>query len=268
MEKRKYYDFAIDEDQDTADLYIFGDITSWPWKDSDKSSSEIVAELQALTVKNITVHINSYGGEVAEGLAIYNTLKNSDKNVTTICDGFACSAASVVFMAGSKRLMNKASLLMVHNAWSIAQGNADDLEKAAKDLRTISEACKAAYLEQATISDKEMQKLMDKETWITPDDAVSYGLATEVVEPEEDDSKASDSAFQAIFNKLTAPTDEENITTPIDVEALKAWLQAAVHTAASAPAASTPEQTPAAAPEEPAEPELTGWNKFFNSKRG
>lgn len=259
MEKRKYYDFAIDEDQDTADLYIFGDITSWPWEDADKSSSEIVAELQALTVKNITVHINSYGGEVAEGLAIYNTLKNSDKNVTTICDGFACSAASVVFMAGSKRLMNKASLLMVHNAWSIAQGNADDLEKAAKDLRTISEACKAAYLEQATISDKEMQKLMDKETWITPDDAVSYGLATEVVEPEEDDGKASDSAFQAIFNKLTTV---EPVLEADDTEVVKRLDQ--IEQKLEAMKQTTPEQTPEAVPEAPAEPELTGWNKFFN----
>ena len=259
MEKRKYYDFAIDEEQDTADLYIFGDITSWPWEDADKSSSEIVAELQALTVKNITVHINSYGGEVAEGLAIYNTLKNSDKNVTTICDGFACSAASVVFMAGSKRLMNKASLLMVHNAWSIAQGNADDLEKAAKDLRTISEACKAAYLEQATISDKEMQKLMDKETWITPDDAVGYGLATEVVEPEEDDGKASDSAFQAIFNKLTTV---EPVLEADDTEVVKRLDQ--IEQKLEAMKQTTPEQTPEAVPEAPAEPELTGWNKFFN----
>lgn len=253
MEKRKYYDFAIDEDQDTADLYIFGDITSWPWEDSDKSSSEIVAELQALTVKNITVHINSYGGEVAEGLAIYNTLKNSDKNVTTICDGFACSAASVVFMAGSKRLMNKASLLMVHNAWSIAQGNADDLEKAAKDLRTISEACKAAYLENATISDKEMQKLMDKESWITPDDAVSYGLATEVVEPDSnDDGKAAASAFGSIFDKLTAdPVHEADDTEVVKrLDQIEQKLDAMKQTA------------PESKPEQAKKPE--GFNVFFD----
>ena len=97
MDAKKYY--SLESKNDVADLYIFGDITSWPWLESDVSASGIVNELQSLDVKEINVHINSYGGEVAEGLAIYNTLKNSDMKVTTICDGFACSAASVIFMA-------------------------------------------------------------------------------------------------------------------------------------------------------------------------
>lgn len=97
MDAKKYY--SLESKNDVADLYIFGDITSWPWLESDVSASGIVNELQSLDAKEINVHINSYGGEVAEGLAIYNTLKNSDMKVTTICDGFACSAASVIFMA-------------------------------------------------------------------------------------------------------------------------------------------------------------------------
>ena len=76
MDAKKYY--SLESKNDVADLYIFGDITSWPWLESDVSASGIVNELQSLDVKEINVHINSYGGEVAEGLAIYNTLKNSD----------------------------------------------------------------------------------------------------------------------------------------------------------------------------------------------
>lgn len=106
MDAKKYY--SLESKNDVADLYIFGDITSWPWLESDVSASGIVNELQSLDVKEINVHINSYGGEVAEGLAIYNTLKNSDMKVTTICDGFACSAASVIFMAGDERIINEA----------------------------------------------------------------------------------------------------------------------------------------------------------------
>lgn len=102
MDAKKYY--SLESKNDVADLYIFGDITSWPWLESDVSASGIVNELQSLDAKEINVHINSYGGEVAEGLAIYNTLKNSDMKVTTICDGFACSAASVIFMAGHRNL--------------------------------------------------------------------------------------------------------------------------------------------------------------------
>ena len=95
----KYYSLEAKENG-PAELYIFGDITSWPWLESDVSAISIVKELQSLEADAINVHINSYGGEVAEGLAIYNTLKNSEMKVTTICDGFACSAASVIFMAG------------------------------------------------------------------------------------------------------------------------------------------------------------------------
>lgn len=132
MDAKKYY--SLESKNDVADLYIFGDITSWPWLESDVSASGIVNELQSLDAKEINVHINSYGGEVAEGLAIYNTLKNSGMKVTTICDGFACSAASVIFMAGDERIINEASLLMIHNAWTYANGNATELRKAAEDL--------------------------------------------------------------------------------------------------------------------------------------
>ena len=120
MAKMKYYQLAIDDETDVADLYIFGDITKYRWDEQDNGGWDIVKELQAVKANSINVHINSYGGEVSEGLAIYNTLKNSDKKVTTICDGFACSAASVIFMAGSERVMNQASLLMIHNAWTYA----------------------------------------------------------------------------------------------------------------------------------------------------
>ena len=88
-----------------ADLYIFGDIDAWgscgDKENPDRNASEIVSALRDLKTKNLTVHINSYGGDVKEGLAIYNTIKNSGLNVTTICDGFACSIASVIFMAGA-----------------------------------------------------------------------------------------------------------------------------------------------------------------------
>ena len=80
----------------------------------------------------IEVHINSNGGAVSEGLAIYNVLKNSKAKVTTYCDGFACSPASVIFMAGDERVMNGASLLMIHDAWTYGQGNAAELRKAGR----------------------------------------------------------------------------------------------------------------------------------------
>ena len=105
----KYY--CLEVSQEAADLYIFGDITARPWDEKDKDAYGIVKELQALETDKVNVHINSYGGDVSEGLAIYNVLKNSKAKVTTYCDGFACSAASVIFMAGEDRVMNSASLV-------------------------------------------------------------------------------------------------------------------------------------------------------------
>ena len=227
MKEKKpvFWQLVQDHDNDSADLYIFGDICRYPWESQgEQSGNSIVKALQAETANNITVHINSLGGDVAEGLAIYNTLKNAasaGKNITTVCDGFACSAASVVFMAGGNRIMNAASLLMIHNAWTVAIGNADELEKTADDLRTVTQASVEAYKTVATISEKDIKKLMDHETWILPSDAVEYGFATEVINAAEDDDSKKQSAFGMVMEKLTAPEAK-----PVDPEQIAAMVAA------------------------------------------
>ena len=99
----KYYQLVNDDT--SADLYIFGDICAWAWPElGEQSGVTIVNQLKELDVDTINVHINSYGGDVSEGLAIYNVLREHKAQIVTICDGFACSAASVVFMAGDRRV--------------------------------------------------------------------------------------------------------------------------------------------------------------------
>ena len=199
----KYWELTAGTDD--ADLYIFGDIDSWGScgeKDNpDRNASEIVSALRDLTAKNLNVHINSYGGDVKEGLAIYNTLRNSGKNVTTICDGFACSIASVIFMAGTQRIMNDASLLMIHNPWTLAIGNAEEMRKQADDLDIIAQASVEAYKANSCLLDDEIHELMDKETWILPEKALEYGFATEVRKKPEDGLQQS--AVRKIIEKLT-----------------------------------------------------------------
>ena len=208
MSKKKFFQLIEGEDR-TAELYIYGDITSWPWIESDVSSYTLSRALQSIDADHITVYINSYGGEVAEATAIYNQLKNSKAKVTTVCDGFACSAASVIFMAGDERIMNKASRLMIHNAMSGASGNAQQLRKAADDLENINELSITAYMEHVSISQEELQELMDKETWIKPEDAVSMGFATSVVS-ESNTNGPSQSALTLVIaavDRETAPHD-------------------------------------------------------------
>ena len=203
----RYYQMSVDEVNNSADIVIYGDITSWPWVESDVSSYNLSKQLAQLgDVDDITVRINSYGGEVAEGIAIYNALKNHPAHVKTVCDGFACSIASVIFMAGEDRVMNEASLLMIHNAWMATAGNSDELRKDADDLDTITDVSKGIYLAATDLSEEELTEWMDAETFINSSDALERGFATEVIPIEGE--KASQSARKLVAQKLTAPMAE------------------------------------------------------------
>ena len=197
----KYY--ALESSGNEADLYIFGDITTWPWDEKDRDAYGIVKELQALEADKLNVHINSYGGDVSEGLAIYNVLKNSQTKITTYCDGFACSAASVIFMAGAERIMNSASLLMIHNAWSWASGDANDFRKQADDLDKITQASINAYMSRVWITEEELKEKMNAESWLTAEEALADGFATKIL--EEENKGVNQSAFRLIRNRILTP---------------------------------------------------------------
>lgn len=197
--KNKY--FMAAEEEDTLNITIYGDITSWEWFESDVSSYTLSKLIQESNAKSINVCINSYGGEVAEGLAIYNALRNHPATVTTRCDGFACSAASVVFMAGDNRIMNEASLLMIHNAWTSARGNAEELRKQADDLDTISKTVAKAYLTHINISEEKLQEMLDAETWITPEEALEMKFASSII-GEQDITGQQYSAKESIIRQL------------------------------------------------------------------
>jgi len=160
--------YQIEQNGNEATITIYGDIYYSEWNEKHKLPDEI----NALSARVINVIINSRGGDVAEGLAIYNALLRHPAKVKTYNDGFACSAASVAFEAGDERIMSHASLLMIHNAWTFAVGNAKELRKTADDLDTITEPSVAAYLTRVNLSREQVVKLMDEETWITPEQAV------------------------------------------------------------------------------------------------
>lgn len=208
--KKNY--FSMVQNGDVATINIYGDITSWAWEElGEVSAYTLSKQLDALTnVSQIEVYINSYGGEVAEGLAIYNALKRKGKQakVKTYCDGFACSIASVIFMAGSERVMSNASLLMIHNAWTIGQGNADELRKLADDMDIITSASVEAYKERSTLSEKKIKALMSAESWITPKDAVKWGFATEI--EEEKAENVSQSVKQKLFDIVMQAEDGQD----------------------------------------------------------
>lgn len=201
---KKYYSLVAGGDE--ADIYIFGDIVD-PFSkallgiESDTSGFSLANEVNGLDATVINVHINSYGGDVSEGLAIHNTLKNHKAKVRTICDGFACSAASVVFMAGDERIMNPASLLMIHNAWMSTAGNAAQLRKDADDLDIISAAAAQVYRDKINIDGAKLDALLDSESWISPADAVAMGFATGIA-AEDKSTRAAASARKTVFERM------------------------------------------------------------------
>jgi ATP-dependent protease ClpP protease subunit len=163
-----------------ADVVIFGDITSWPWEESDVSSYNLRQEIAGLDVDTIHVHINSYGGECAEGLAITNALLQHPAKVITYVDGFACSAASIILMAGERRVAAKCSNVLVHPASSGMWGNASDLRREADNLDAITQQSVNAYLSRISKSREELLALMEEERFLTPEEALEWGFVTEV----------------------------------------------------------------------------------------
>ena len=188
-------------EKNKLELYIYGDVKSdsydW-WNDevikSETSANRFRDELAKYAgASEINVYINSNGGSVFEGTAIYNQLKRHSAKKIVHIDGFACSIASVIAMAGDEVIMPKNALMMIHNMWMSACGNAVELRKAADDLDVINTAGRQAYISKAgdKLSEKELTKMMDAETWLTAEQCITYGLADKYDEKDADMSGAT-----------------------------------------------------------------------------
>lgn len=206
---------------DTLALYIYGDVESdgydfWTGDavESETSANHFRAELEKHpNVENIDVYINSYGGSVFEGTAIYNQLRRHPAKKTVYIDGFACSIASVIAMAGDRVIMPKNALMMVHNMWMGAVGNTAQLRKAADDLEIINKAGRTAYLEKAgdKLTEKKLAELMDAETWLSAEDCVSLGLADEIGEKDADMSQSAEMLKKANLDMAARVTMQKSL---------------------------------------------------------
>lgn len=219
---KKYYALETNEPERKAELTIFGDITSWPWLESDVSSYNLSQRLQGLDVDQIDVHINSYGGEVAEALAIYNTLKRHTAKVTTYVDGFACSAATIIFMAGDRRVMSKVGNFLVHPASAYIGGNAEDLRREADNLDSITEQSITAYMQSVTKSRDELVELMAQEKFLKPSEVLEWGFATEIEDPDDDDDDDEKKATQSVREMVNARLTESSMIDLFDDRLSKA----------------------------------------------
>lgn len=192
---RKFWEIRQEaKSPDVLELYIYSTVESDQlWSKSETSAQCFRDEIaKHPDAKEIKVYINSLGGSVMEGLAIYNQLKRHKAHKTVIVDGFACSIASVIAMAGDTVIMPKNTVMMVHNAWAVAVGNAAELRKAADDLEVINNASRQAYLEKAgdKLTEEKLTELLDGETYLTAEQCIEMGLADSFGADQTDDAKA------------------------------------------------------------------------------
>ena len=187
--------------ENTLELYIYGDVEGdgYDWATGETIQSETSANAfrdelaRHPHVTQINIYINSYGGSVFEGTSIYNQLKRHPAHKTVFVDGWACSVASVIAMAGDEVVMPRNTLMMIHNMWMNASGNAAQLRKAADDLDIINAAGRQAYLSKAgdKLDEDELAEMMDGETWLTAEQCIRYGLADRYAEQDADMSGAA-----------------------------------------------------------------------------
>ncbi len=209
--KNNFYSFEKTTET-SADLYIYGDITSYEWDESDVSAFGFKQDLDNLgDVSEINVHINSLGGSTFQGLAIYNLLKQHKATINTYIDGIAASSASIIAMAGDKIYIPKTSLIMIHNCWTYAIGNAKELRKTAEDMDKIAEAYRAAYLSKIKITEEELNKLLDEETYLTADECIEKGFADEIIEQKENTgvNQYASMSILKLVNKLKEKDKKE-----------------------------------------------------------
>jgi ATP-dependent protease ClpP protease subunit len=171
---KSWYALATTPDGDGhAEILIYDGIG-----DFGIPAADFVKDLAAIDDNApITVRINSEGGSVFDGIAILNSLRAHPGKVTVVVDGIAASIASVIAMGGDEIVMNKSSQMMIHNAWSVGAGNADELQKIADGLRSMSTNIAGIYAERTGGTVDDWRALMDAETWYTADEAVAAGLA-------------------------------------------------------------------------------------------
>ncbi|ADK13437.1 head maturation protease, ClpP-related [Clostridium ljungdahlii] len=183
---KKFWTFNAKENSDEGELLLYGDISDSTWWGDEITPKNFKEELDSLgDIKTLNVYINSGGGDVFAGQAIYSMLKRHSATVNVYVDGLAASIASIIAMAGDSVKMPKNAMLMVHNPWSYAMGNAKDFRKLADDLDKVRESMISVYEDKTGMEKESIVELLDAETWMTAEEAVEFGFADEIEEEKQ-----------------------------------------------------------------------------------
>ncbi|QYW00735.1 capsid maturation protease [Gordonia phage Sahara] len=210
--KRSWFEFrnADTDDEGPVELFIYDVIDDW----FGVSAEMFARELSGIDAQEITVRINSPGGNVFDGIAILNALRGHKARVTTIVDGLAASAASFIAMAGDEIVMNRNAEMMIHDASGVCIGNAKDMGEMHDMLERVSNNIASIYADRTGTDAAEWRTAMLAETWYSADEAVDAGLADRVESAGDETAGKTKNRFDlSIFNY--AGRDKAPTPTPL-----------------------------------------------------
>ena len=184
-------------------LTLSGNVRKKYWSDDDVINAKDVRETLDAVSEDIIIKLNSPGGDVFEGIEIYNYLKDHPSNITVEVTGVAASAATFIVAGADEVIMNIGTSLMIHEASTFTWGNKSDIQKTLNALETIDESILSIYSEKTGQSNEQLEEWMNEEKWFTADEAVEFGFA-DSVKSDNAESVESEESIEDIINSKVA----------------------------------------------------------------
>lgn len=214
------FNVTHDEESETTNITIYGVIGS-SWFSESFSASDIDKALNEAGSNNIIVNLNSPGGDAFDGISIFNRLKRHKGKVTVYVDGYACSAASIIAMAGDEIIMQLGSMMMIHEATSIIWGSKRDMRKEADVLEELEEGLIDIYMTKTNLSRDEVKEKINNETWMSASTAVELGFANEVSSLEDNEGGDGNEVKNEVLTTGKKKTILEELKTVLNKEESK-----------------------------------------------
>ena len=235
--KRKFWNWVKNEGDETRTLYLSGEISDETWFGDEVTPRLFKDELMTGS-GDITLWINSPGGDVFAAAQIYNMLMDYPGQVTVKIDGLAASAASVIAMAGSQEEMSPVAMMMIHNPITVAIGDSKEMQKAIDMLAEVKESIVNAYEIKTGLSRNKISRLMDAESWFNAKKAVELGFADSILYTDEGPEKNLDvdamlfsraAVTNSLLTKLSVKKTKEPVPNKVPADKLMKRLGLLVH---------------------------------------
>mgnify|MGYP003114475384 FL=1 len=216
--KNNWYNIENKADK-SADVYIFNEIG-----DYGVTAQDFISEIKDLKNTPINLRINSLGGDVFNGMAIYNLIKKREAKTTVYIEGIAASIATIIALGADEVVMSENSLFMIHNAWGGTMGDAKEMRKSAQTLEKINKELTDIYVKKTRLPYNEISDMMDEETWLSAEEAYELGFVDTISDAIKVAAKYDVSKFKNITNEQIENKLSNNIKSKKMTNELKEWF--------------------------------------------